>query len=395
MNAEMNAVAVANRYLASTHARYAPAAAAIEFAALRSSAESPTQTVCVSCTSPSPTIVPARLCGLPLGQPLMPVAKTTAFTALSRTDPVAGALWVTFSMLTLTGLLICAKMLATQGMHAFQIVFFRNLFAALVFSPLLYYRGAALFETGQLKTYGWRCVVGLISMLFWFYALSRVTVGEVTAITYLTPLFGTVGAIIFLGEKVRARRWTALAVGFIGALIILRPGFSEINFGHVAALLSSVSGGFSAILVKQLTARDDPNKIVFLTHVILVPLSLVPALFVWGWPPLSMVPLLVGMGAFATLGHVTLVKGYSMMDASLALTFEFAKLPFAALFAWIFFNETVDRWTWVGAFVIIASATYIARREAALRAEARAAAAAAAVSEAEAQSAPSRTTGAG
>ncbi len=324
----------------------------------------------------------------------MPVAKTTAFSVLNRNDPVAGACWVTFSMLTLTGLTVCAKALTMEGMHPFQVVFFRNLFAVVVFSPLLYYRGAALFETGQLKTYGWRCVVGLISMLFWFYALSRVSIGEVTAITYLTPLFGTLGAIIFLGEKVRARRWTALAVGFIGALIILRPGYSEVSFGHAAALLSSVFAGFSAILVKQLTARDDPNKIVFLTHVILTPLSLVPALFVWGWPPLSLAPLLLGMGLFATVGHVTLVRGFSMMDASLALTFEFVKLPFAALVAWIFFSETVDRWTWVGAFVIIASATYIARREAALRAEARAAAAAA-VSEAETQNAPPRKTGTG
>jgi drug/metabolite transporter (DMT)-like permease len=300
----------------------------------------------------------------------MPVAKSAAPFSLTRSDPIMGAFWVTFSMLTLTGLTVCAKALSMRGMHPFQVVFFRNLFAAIVLSPLLYYRGAALFETGQLKTYGWRCAVGLTSMLFWFYALSRVTIGEVTAITYMTPLFGTLGAILFLGETVRARRWTAMAVGFVGALIILRPGFSAITFGHVAALLSSVTGGFSAILVKQLTARDDPNKIVFLTHLFLVPMSLVPALFVWDWPALSMLPLLLGMGFFATLGHVTLVRGYSMMDASLALTFEFAKLPFAALVAWIFFNETVDRWTWVGAFVIIASATYITRREAKLRAEA-------------------------
>jgi drug/metabolite transporter (DMT)-like permease len=303
---------------------------------------------------------------------LMPVAKTTANPKLLGNDPVMGAFWVTFAMATLTGLTVCAKMLSQAGVHPFQVVFFRNMFAALVFMPLLYTRGPSLFETGQLKTYGWRCIVGLTSMLLWFYALSKVTIGEVTAITYLTPLFGTLGAIVFLGEKVRARRWTALAVGFLGALIILRPGFSEVTGGHVAALLSSVSGGFSVILVKQLTARDDPNKIVFLTHLILAPLSLIPALFVWGWPPLSLVPLLVGMGIFATIGHMALVRGYSMMDASLALTFEFAKLPFAAFVAWIFFNETVDRWTWVGALVIIASATYIARREAALRAEARA-----------------------
>ena len=290
---------------------------------------------------------------------------------LGRSDPVAGSLWVIFSMATLCGLTACAKSLSILGMHPFQVVFFRNVFAALVFSPLLYYRGWALFDTSQLPTYGFRCAVALFSMLFWFYALSRIPIGEVTAITFLTPLFGTLGAIFFLREKVRARRWSALAVGFLGALIILRPGLSPLNGGHLAALMSTISGGASAILVKQLTARDDPNKIVFLTHLFLAPMSLVPALFFWGWPALSMVPLLLGMGFFATLGHASLVRGYAMMDASLALTFEFAKLPFTAVVAYVFFDEVIDRWTWLGATIIIGSATYIARREAQVRAEAR------------------------
>lgn len=304
----------------------------------------------------------------------MPLIKTLPTAWNGRSDPVAGGLWVIFSMATLTGLTACAKTLAMKGVHPFQIVFFRNLFAALVFSPLLYYRGFALFDTSQLPTYGFRCAVALFSMLFWFYSLSQIPIGEVTAITFLTPLFGTLGAIFFLGETVRARRWTALAVGFLGALIILRPGVSPLGSGHLAALLSTISGGMSAILVKQLTARDDPNKIVFLTHLFLAPMSLVPALFVWQWPPLELLPLLLAMGVFATLGHASLVRGYSMMDASLALTFEFAKLPFVAIVAWVFFSETIDRWTWLGSFVIIGSATYIARREAQVRAEARAAA---------------------
>lgn len=303
---------------------------------------------------------------------LMPIAKSLPTPLLGRNDPFVGSMWVIFSMATLTGLTACAKALSMAGVHPFQVVFFRNLFAAIVFSPLLYYRGAALFETSQLPTYGFRCAVALFSMLFWFYALSKIPIGEVTAITFLTPLFGTLGAIFFLREKVRARRWTALGVGFLGALIILRPGLSPLSAGHLAALMSTISGGMSAILVKQLTQRDDPNKIVFLTHLFLAPMSLIPALFVWGWPPLSLMPLLLGMGMFATLGHASLVRGYAMMDASLALTFEFAKLPFTAVVAYIFFAETIDRWTWLGAFVIIGSATYIARREAQVRAEAHA-----------------------
>ena len=163
---------------------------------------------------------------------------------------------------------------------------------------------------------------------------------------------------------------TALVV--VPAFMFLIEAKSGTALIGVTFLLSTLTAGMNAILVKQLTARDDSNKIVFLTHLFLAPMSFIPALFVWSWPPLALVPLLVGMGVFATAGHALLVRGYSMMDASLGLTFEFAKLPFAAVVAYLFFSETIDRWTWLGAFIIIGSASYIAHREAKVRAETRA-----------------------
>jgi len=116
------------------------------------------------------------------------------------------------------------------------------------------------------------------------------------------------------------------------------------------------------VLVKQLTAHDDPDKIVFLTNAMLMPLSLIPALFVWHWPKIDMLPALIGMGICAVLGHVC-------VDASLAMTFEFSKLPFAVGLAYLAFGEVIDAWTWLGAVIIFASAVYITRREARLRAQ--------------------------
>ncbi len=290
----------------------------------------------------------------------------------ARNDPVAGFLWVTLSMATLAGLGACAKAATQAGVHPFQVVFFRNLFAAAVFAPLLVVRGRSVFETGQLSMYGWRCLCALASMLLWFTSLSMIPLGELTAIGYLGPLFATLGAVLFLGEVVRLRRWTALAVGFIGAMIILRPGVSPIGLGQILALLSTMTGGMSAILVKQLTNRDDPNKIVFLTHLFLVPMSLIPALFVWSWPPLSIAPALLGMGLCATLGHLSLVRGFAATDASLVMTFEFSKLPFAALIAFYAFGERIDAMTWLGALIIFAAAIYITRREALLARQRRA-----------------------
>jgi len=284
-------------------------------------------------------------------------------------DPVRGVLWITLAMLLFAGLAVFSRMAMNAGLHPFEVVFLRNMFACLLLVPLLAYRGPSLLHSAQLGRYGLRVLVSLLSMQAWFYAISLITIGEVTAISFMAPLFGTLGAILVLGETVRLRRWTALAVGFLGAMIILRPGGSALGLGQLLAVASAMLTGISAVLMKQLTAQDDPDKIVFLTNALLLPLSLAPALLVWQWPTLAMVPTLLGMGVCAVLGHVSLVRGYTCIDASLALTFEFSKLPFTVAIAYLVFAETIDGWTWVGALVIFASAVYITRREAKLRRE--------------------------
>jgi drug/metabolite transporter (DMT)-like permease len=281
---------------------------------------------------------------------------------------VIGVIWITIAMVLFSGLAVFSRMAMNAGLHPFEVVFLRNVFACLLLLPLLAYRGPSLLRSNRLGLYGVRVIVSLLSMQAWFYAISIITIGEVTAISFLAPAFGTLGAIFLLGETVRLRRWTALGVGFIGAMIILRPVGSAIGAGQVLALLSAMFSGLTAVLVKQLTAHDDPDKIVFLTNGMLLPLSLVPALFVWQWPTAAMLPTLIGMGVCAVLGHIALVRGYTVTDASLALTLEFSKLPFTVGLAYLAFAETIDAWTWVGAAVIFASAAYITRREAVLRA---------------------------
>ena len=277
--------------------------------------------------------------------------------------PLAGAFWVTISMALLAGLAGFSRALINVGVHPFQVVFLRTLFAVLMLVPLLAWRGLSLARTEQLGLYFGRVLCSLIGMLAWFYALSIIPIGEVTAISFLSPLFGTLGAIFLLGETVRWRRWAALAVGFTGAMIILRPSDTSIGIGQLCAILSAMSMGLTVILVKQLTGRDDPDKIVFLTNLLLTPMSLVPALFVWHWPPLAAWPYVLGMGFCAMLGHLTLVRGYAATDASLAQTFEFSRLPFVVLLGYLAFGETIDAWTWVGALIIFTAAVYITRRE--------------------------------
>jgi drug/metabolite transporter (DMT)-like permease len=292
-----------------------------------------------------------------------------ARAAPSAGDPVAGVIWITISMALFAGLAVFSRQAMDAGLHPFEVVFLRNVFACLLLVPLLVYRGRSLLRSERPGLYGLRVAVSLLSMQAWFYAISLIPIGEVTAISYLAPLFGTLGAVFLLGEVVRIRRWTALGVGFLGAMIILRPSGAAVGVGQICALVSAMSAGLTAVLVKQLTAQDDPDKIVFLTNMMLLPLSLLPALFVWHWPTLAVLPALIGMGLCAVLGHVCVVRGYAATDASLAMTFEFSKLPFAVGIAYLAFGEVIDAWTWVGALIIFASAVYITRREAKLRAQ--------------------------
>jgi drug/metabolite transporter (DMT)-like permease len=302
----------------------------------------------------------------------MPVPDLKLLARVPASGPTAGIFWVTISMALFAGLAAFSRAAMNAGLHPFEVVFLRNLFACLMLLPLLAWRGKSLLHSDQLPLYGVRVLVSLFSMQAWFYALFLIPIGEVTAISFLAPVFGTIGAILLLGERVRLRRWSAIVVGFLGAMIILRPGMAPLGLGQLLAVVSAMSQGLTVIMVKQLTAHDDPDKIVFITNMALLPLSLFPALFVWTWPtPGAVVPVL-GMGITAVLGHVALVRGYAATEASLAMTFEFSRLPFTVAVAYIAFGELIDMWTWIGALIIFLSAAYITRREAKLAAQRRA-----------------------
>ncbi len=282
-------------------------------------------------------------------------------------NPIVGFFWVTLAMLCFAGLAAFAKYAARAGIDPLQIIFLRNGFCFLFLLPLLFIRGPSIAKSSQLKMYGWRVGLALLSMMTWFYSLSLIPIAELTAISFLGPLFATLFAVLFMGEVVRGRRWTALAVGFIGAMIILRPGGSSFGLGQALALFSALSAGVIGPLLKQMTATDDADRIVFISTMMMTPFSLLPALWVWQWPTLALWPYLVAMGVCAVIGHVSLMRGFASTDASLVFTFEFSRLPFAVAVGYLMFGETIDIWTIVGAVIIFSSAFYITRREALLK----------------------------
>ena len=180
----------------------------------------------------------------------------------------------------------------------------------------------------------------------------------------LSPvLFATIGAIFFLKETVKYRRWIAIIIGFCGALIIIRPGFFDVTFGHLLAISTAFFMGFSALIIKKLTFKDDPLKIIFISHSLMLPLGFIPSIFYWEWPILETWTFLILIGPLAALAHFTLTKAFSLADASLVTSIDYARLPFAVLIGWIFFYEFIDFWTWIGASIIFISSIYILKRE--------------------------------
>jgi drug/metabolite transporter (DMT)-like permease len=272
-------------------------------------------------------------------------------------------MWMIASCALLAGLSALGRHIAHLGIDPLQIVFCRLVFAWMCMLPWLVRRGIGSLGTSQIKLYLLRACISMCAMTTWFYALAMIPIGEVTALSFLAPLFTTIGAALVLGEVVRLRRWTATLIGFCGALIIIRPGMAEMSLGSWFALGSAVFMGTSALIIKTLTRGDDPWTVVFFSHLIMIPMALIPALLVWTWPTPEVWLFLLATGPVAVAGHLFLTKAFSVTDVSIVAAVDFSRLPFAVLIGWLAFGELSDIWTWAGALVIFTSSLYIVRRE--------------------------------
>ena len=281
------------------------------------------------------------------------------------------------------GLMAVSIRLASEQLHAFEIAFFRNFFGLIAALPLLLHHGPGLLRTKQLPKYLVRCVIGIVSMLASFWAISQLPLAEAVSLAYSTPIFVTIAAVLLLGEVVRGRRWAAVALGFIGVLIIVRPGAETFQMGSLAAVFAAVLSAVVAIQIKQLSRTEPADAIVIYTTLLWVPMSLLPAVFVWEWPQGITWLWVIAAGALGTGGHMLWTRALKLGDVSALTPISFAQLPVVVLAGWVLFGETLDRWTFVGAAIILGSNAYIAHREAVLSGRAATAAASAAAKPAE------------
>ena len=248
-------------------------------------------------------------------------------------------------------------------LHPFELSFFRNFFGFVAILPLLIRSGPSSLRTSQPRLQVLRGLIGVTAVLTWFYGLSVVPIAAATAVSFTAGIFASVGAVLFLKERMRLRRWTAVFVGFAGVLVILRPGLGSVDGGLLIVLVSAMCWGISIVLAKQLLRTDSTVSIVAWMSIILTTLSFVPALLVWVWPTPTQLMWLAVIGGFASLGHLAMVQALRLSDATAVLPIDFMRLIWASVIGFLAFAEIPDTWTWVGGIVIFSSATYLALRE--------------------------------
>ncbi|GGK02482.1 membrane protein [Luteimonas terricola] len=253
--------------------------------------------------------------------------------------------------------------LASADLSTYQIAFFRNFFGLLFLLPFLFRGSWRLPRTKQLPRYVLRCAIGVGSMLCGFWALGNLPMAQAVSLSYAAPLFATVAAVFILGETVRLRRWSAVVIGLVGVLVIVRPGSTDFSLGTLVALSGALLSALVAIQIKQLSRVDAADTIVFYTYVFWVPMSLVPALFAWEWPQGITWLWLLLLGAFGTGGQLLWTRALKIGEVSALQPISFVQLPLVALAAWLLFGEEPTRWTLLGAGIILVANAYIAHRE--------------------------------
>jgi drug/metabolite transporter (DMT)-like permease len=213
--------------------------------------------------------------------------------------------------------------------------------------------------------------MGSCSMVLGFYALALLPLADATAFAFSQPLFSVVLGAVVLGEKVRWRRWTATIVGFIGVLVMVRPGSNGLQPGAVVAVCNAMSVAISILLVRRLSATETPLMILTQFALFSTLFLIGPAIWFWRWPTPFGWALAVGVALTATLGQYFWVQAFAAGEMSAVAPFDYLRLPFAVFVGWMLWGDMPVIWTYVGAAIVIASALYIAYREAQLSRERR------------------------
>lgn len=275
---------------------------------------------------------------------------------------IRGGLWMAAAAASFTVMTALIRETAKE-VHPFEIAFFRALVNLVLMLPYAIRTGPAGLKTSNHKAFALRAVCGLVFLMTYFSGAALIPVAESQALTFTSPLWGVLLAVLFLGERMTPARALAVIAGFAGVLVILRPGIVQVSLGAILVLAGALAAAASNTIVKFTTRTDHPDAVVLYQMIYVTPLIFVPALWVWTWPTFYQLLLMFGVGFFATLNQRFLSRAYAAADATVVVPFEFARLPFAAMIGFAALGELPDVWAWLGGAVIFGASLYMVRRE--------------------------------
>lgn len=287
-----------------------------------------------------------------------------AKTAIASTSSLKGVLLLIGAMALLPFLDVVAKFLALAGMPVLMIVWARMASGVMLTLPFVVAEGGtrALIPDRPL----WhvlRAAFLIAATFLFFFSLKTMAIADALAIFFVQPLVVTALSPLVLGERVGVNRWAAVGVGFIGTLIILRPGLSAFGPGAMLALGSGVSLGFYMLVTRLMKGRTSPVVTMFHTSLMGAVMTTIGVVFVWQSPSLWQWVQFLTVGAIATVGHLLITRAYENAEASLLAPLAYTEIVMATVLGWWFFGDLPDRWTVLGVCILIGSALYISARE--------------------------------
>ena len=288
----------------------------------------------------------------------------TRFVAIPA--PVRGALWMTAATSLWAVMSALIRYIATN-IHPFEVAFFRTVVAAAIMAPYMVQARTGLFPRHHRGLYFFRAIVHEGAMLTWFLALTLVPLMDATALYFTAPFFATILAVFILKERVSRARWAAVGVGFLGAMLVTKPGAGMFDWGALVVLGTATFSAIGRVTVRSLTKHDSPSSIVAYNFILLTPLTFCAAMWFWTWPSLDQYLLLGLLGVLGAVGHLFLTRAYAVAEASEVAPFDFTQLLAAGLIGYFVFAEFPDDWTLAGSALIGSSGIFIALREAQAR----------------------------
>lgn len=278
-------------------------------------------------------------------------------------QPLAGILWMVGAACCFSASLTLVKALQDGGMTVFQAVLFRQIFGLVVFTPIILRAGAATIKTDVPVGHFMRALLGLVGMCTGYYSLNLINVPDSVALQFTLPIFTMFCAIVLLGEKLRSHRVIATLIGFGGVLVIVRPGFADLNLGIFLALAAAAFYAMSDTTSRWLARYDKLPSIMMWNFIFMIPMAGIPSAIWWVTPAPEIWIHALGFAIAGVGAQFCLTRSFGLAEASLVSPILFLRLPLIAAVSFFAFGQTTEIWTWVGAAVIFVATTWMTRVE--------------------------------